>query len=321
MGKSCNICSNKITDNRFPGIECAGCQLMFHGKCVKISSEMFEGIKEGLIVWNCSSCRPRTRRSTVVYSEDPPVIPSAGSSNNDSNESIVILKNLRQRLESMEKSLQFISSCQDDLKLELRTLNKENISIKEKLHKLEGITYEQEKRINNLEILADIINQEKLKNNIIITGLPSNLENKVSVVEQIAKKLNVEIPANDIDQNISEIKNKNNKDTSSYVVRCKSHLTKQNLLTKSKKARIFTDDLNLSNGSNKQVFMMHHLTALQSKLYYEAKLIKIKYNFKYLWISNGKIMLRKEEGSKFFQIVSLQDIQHIHRISTDDSQV
>lgn len=318
VGKSCHICSANITDNRFPGVECAGCQRMFHAKCVKLSNDMFDGIKEGLIVWNCTSCRPRTRRSKVVYKDDVPTNSPTISPEMESAELMEILKDLRQRLESMEKSLQFISSFHDDLKNELRTINKDNKSIKDKLYTLDNITTEHDKRINNLEIVADLFNQEKLKNNIIIAGLPSNLVNKFSAVEQIANKLNVEITNNDIEQNIIELKQKNKQDTSTYVVQCKSQQTKLNLLMKSRKIRICTDDLKLSNGLNNRIFVMHHLTALQSKLYYEAKKTKNKYNFKYLWISNGKIMLRKEEGSKFFPIISLHDIKHIHSIMENE---
>ena len=75
---------------------------------------------------------------------------------------------------------------------------------------------------------------------------------------------------------------------------------------------MFWDEFDNNLGKNR-IRLLHHLTKHQSKIYNEAKKFKIKYNYRFLWCTNNKILLRKLPDSDVYHIQSFYDLARLQQ--------
>ncbi|KAL4136058.1 hypothetical protein QTP88_007626 [Uroleucon formosanum] len=82
---------------------------------------------------------------------------------------------------------------------------------------------------------------------------------------------------------------------------------KINLIRNVKSNKLTTDKM--SNGWPKEnIYMNERLTKLRRTLFYQTKIATTTKNYKFIWVSNGDILMRKNENSKILKIKSSQDI-------------
>ncbi len=78
------------------------------------------------------------------------------------------------------------------------------------------------------------------------------------------------------------------------VAKFKDLECKQNFLFKKyEKRSLLSREVGLNVSADQQLYIRDQLTNYKMKLYREARIIKEKYNYKYLWMKNAKIYLRK----------------------------
>lgn len=214
----------------------------------------------------------------------------------------------------IRKAQQFQSSQLDDLVKRNQDMKDENITLKKRLASLEDKNSSLEHKINNLEKNFDELQQAKIKNNIVLAGLPHNLEKLEDQVLNIAKIIKSEISKEDISQ-VTLLPNKSNQPRNSlYLLEFKSQKAKTEFMGKKKQYKnLFTAELGLATSENKEIFFRHHLTPFQSHLYRQAKEIKISKNFQYLWVKNSQIFICEKESSKHYKISSQSDIDYISK--------
>lgn len=62
--------------------------------------------------------------------------------------------------------------------------------------------------------------------------------------------------------------------------------------------------------SNNKVFLNHDLTKSNLELYKAARIFKNENSYKFIWVTNGNIMLRKDENSKVVIIESIEQLKN-----------
>lgn len=311
----CFKCSGNITKERFPGVKCSGmCEKLFHVKCACISDELLRGIKSRSANWLCEVCREAASQSII-------------DSDMSEHESDVNLTDIMKQLKKMEYKL----SALEDLKISISTIQSENIALRTKLNKLEQQLAIHNTKLHLMEAENDKPYQMQNISNITISGLPLNhgdirgmIVNTIGIIEpSIQRDDIVSIDEVHKNNNTSSTNKLNTKSISHgfFIVKLKSSDMKNNVLTQMRKKKsLYTKELTVSlpqNHPEQRIHIMHHLTRFQSQLYREAKNIKIKYNYKFLWCKSGQIYLRKSTESDIQRIHSLNDI---FRLSCNDHQ-
>lgn len=94
-----------------------------------------------------------------------------------------------------------------------------------------------------------------------------------------------------------------------------SVLMKQKIIEKIKKynkqnSKLTTETLKIS-GPVKPIFISENLSPKKKRLFFQARDYAKVNNFKYCWVSNGKIFLRKQDGAPLHLIKCESDLKLI----------
>jgi hypothetical protein len=183
----------------------------------------------------------------------------------------------------------------------MKKLKEENILLKKKIAKLEEEKDATIRRLNEAE-------QYSRKNNVIITGLPREpRENLREKVTKVAEKLNVKLYEYDI---CAAHRLSNKGEAPAVIIKMNNREKKTQMIRESKKREIKTRDVGYA--TNDRIFLSEHLTKETTELLQATKeKLKEPGFVKFVWPSEGHILIRENEGSR---IERIQDMEHLHEI-------
>lgn len=315
MSSKCKICDQAIKNVRAPGALCGGaCGKVFHVKCAGISDILYNDLKNGSASWICTSCRPESRKSIVVPDDDSDIDILLRNKSPELKDVLLMLAKVYKKITDIESSQNFVCSKIDECNQQINNLISENSMLSAKVAVLERKAVRYESKLNALEANLDKQNQNLIENDIIIKGFPEKCDNYQQIIMKCFSLINSNVPADDI-ASIKQISLKskaNLPESSFYIVSLKSKQIKQNILNSfRKKRKLFIHELDeqfSESFRNQRIHIMHRFTKLQSALYKEAKQIKADFNFAFLWVKDGQILLRKDDKSNVCFINSFNDI-------------
>lgn len=204
-----------------------------------------------------------------------------------------------------------MSNQYDDLLNKVTTISDENkaILIENEQLKNENIAINNE--LDAIKLFINNTKQEQLNNNAILFGLP-NMHNVAEIknnFEKIIQKLEI---ATDIDElGVADVFQKRPSEGSlsaPVILKFKNQEKKNKLVQLFKTTKITTGDIGLSN--NKTIRISEQLTPHNQQLLNAAKQLR-SYGFKFIWYNHGKVMVRKNEGSRIMVILSTKQIDDI----------
>lgn len=323
--KKCSKCQAGVTGNRNnPGISCGGsCNGYFHITCANIPLDLLDHIRDKTAAWICDSCKTSKRRSIIDGTESS--IETVLDTPSGLPEILSVLNDLRNRIINVENSQQYVSNTFDDFKQQISLVLEENNLLKKKIRQLESKLSGYDTKINKIEAEMDKDFQRSIKNDVVVSGLPANTELKDEIISSLLRAL--EIKADDSGIQSSFMVNSNEQHRTNtlkkplLIIKTNSLDYKNNILLKFKnktKNRNFlrSSDLEInwpSQHKTQNIFIMDHLSPFQTKLYAEAKKIKQKFNLKFLWCKQGKILLRRDSESNIYHINSMNDIKYVEQ--------
>lgn len=206
----------------------------------------------------------------------------------------------------IEKSISFLSNKYDDLCIQLESFQKKTKACSERISKVEESTEELDRnsRLSTLEI-----------RNIPLNKNPSQ-EELINIVMIIFNEISVPVTVSDI-FNILRIPSKTENKT--IILSLKSVILKNTIL---KAYRAYNknhsnrdDKLNttiLGNGfSRHQIYISEHLTPRARRLFYQAREFAKTEDFEHCWTSNGRVLLRKAEGSNPIVVKTEADLANL----------
>lgn len=324
---------------------CAGCRSEIAGEHIKCTvtgcNEVYdlacscaENLRPDEInAWTCPECKSKTRKSDNTST---PVrgIQQASQDNIThrkkttvdkralaSDDGVDSLRALTEQIKAMRKDLDTIKT---DLSKRLDDFASKFLESVNRINVLESNQYKIEARNSDLEIkLSEIeerlaqMSRQALKNDIEILGIQETKgENPVSLVLVAARKVGVELNASDIDD-ATRVGPKNNsedpnKSASSLprplVVRFTRKATRDNFLKTAKTKRSLTSEDLAPGGPIRTVYVNERLTAEHRRLFREAKRCAGEHGYKFCWISNGCIYVKRKEGVPGKRIACYKDL-------------
>lgn len=142
-------------------------------------------------------------------------------------------------------------------------------------------------------------------NSIEITGIPKmENENCITIVKNIAEKLDISIT-------VTEASRLNLTDNKPPIIIAKLETAemRKSLITNSKLQKLNANMLSGRWKKENKVYINERLTKEKQILYSKTKSAGKEHNYKFIWISNADISIRKHESSKITRIRSINDIE------------
>lgn len=308
----CQICDKKLTPSKSPGLQCSGlCKLFFHATCVGLQIKDLQLLNSEGMTWTCSTCReqPGSPNKSIIINSDENYEPS------DLKQIYAMLGDINDRLKNYETLLESVKFCSDkitDFENKLSVLSdkcKAIESLKKDVELLKTETTEYKIRCSDLE-------QRSRMDNVEISGVPEkNNENINVIIENIGKYINCPIGLQDycIAHRVQKI---NSKATTprNIIVKFLSRQKKNEILAASKKVKKSTSagypGLKIPNIGD-SVFINEHLTSTNKLLLKMAKAAAREKGYKFVWVRNCLVNVRKNETSPAKTIKCAEDLNKI----------
>lgn len=208
-------------------------------------------------------------------------------------------EDIKKSYQEIEKSINFLSTKYDEVKLKLDLMDKERKEQKEYIMSLEKkvLDYEQSSRSSCIEVRNVPVLEMEGRHNITTT------------VSNIGKTIGMNIQSSDLRDSyripgkpgtcgpiIAEFASVNTKF---------EFLANVRLFNKDKPS---TEKLNSETlgipGQRTPIYITEHLNQSVKQLFYHARVFAKKNSFKFCWTTNGRIFLRKEVGTKQYRVHS-----------------
>lgn len=276
MSDNCDICCIQIRDDE-EALYCEECEKWSHKACLNMSRTTFKRLEKSPLPWICDPCKKKMDSRNRKTDKNNKV--AAQKENYTLEDVMKKLNEMDDKYNRVLKQYDEQMRVNEELRKELQTVKRD---------------------LNNRD-------QKELNNNVIIQGVPSVVNEKVeTVVEKLANKLKVT-------RNIEKayrLGNPNQERASSAIkIIFKSYDDKKQWMQAKKSYKLSTGDLGY-NDINEAIYINHDLTKRNIELFKMAKQFKKDHDYKYLWVSNGKIMIRKNDTSKSFLIEDASDLKN-----------
>lgn len=325
MSNQCVSCVKPLS-KKFPGLPCGACERYYHANavCCDVNKQHLSLI--GTLPggrWLCGGCRthsPAPRRNT--RSQKGIAASLSRDDDGDDGEELADrsgdrsfssmnaeLELLRSEIREMRRSVDFCSnkiSDFEDLVRNLKGLNKLVEDLKsENKHLREQMT--------SLNVKMNAIEQHTKSNSVEIQDIPeSKGENLFQIVDCIGNFLGHPLKKEKIDS-IVRVPTRVPLKPKHIIVRFVSKLDRDEFLSKAKDKRLQSNNRCLSiDGISNRFFVNEHLTTTNKILHKKARDAAKEHKYKFVWVQNGNILLRKDDKSKIIQISSEIDISKIN---------
>ncbi|KAJ0169672.1 hypothetical protein K1T71_012327 [Dendrolimus kikuchii] len=205
-------------------------------------------------------------------------------------------------VEDIRASIDFVANKYDSLQTQINKLEEERkvnsnyiSALENKLEK-----YEQMSRSTCIEIRNVPIVPSETKTSLMNT------------VINTAKVLNISMEPRDI-KDVFRIKSRDPVDKT-IIVDFTSVIMKDKLITVYRKKikesnKLTTENLHIP-GPVKPIFISENLSAKMKRLFYLAREYAKQNDYKYCWVTHGKIFIRKRDGDRFIKIMNESDLHN-----------
>lgn len=207
----------------------------------------------------------------------------------------------------IEKSVQLLSSKCEDLEKSKKEFREEANQNKNKINDLAQRSVYLEKCNKALEERVMKMEQRELELNIELVNVQTcEQENVMEIVGKIAKELNLN---SEEVAKAHRMPGNSTKAPRPIIVTLQTSEARQNWL-KCKKSAITNKSI-FKNENTERIYINENITRHLRQLFWTAK-TKLKDTYKYIWIQNSKILIKKsEEEKKIYQINFESDIENI----------
>lgn len=314
------------------GLKCAQCQAQCHYQCFGLSDAEFKKVLPmNKAKWKCVSCKhPKSHNSpkiTLLHSIQPEETAPSSMVNIDPANLMCYMDKkfdaLAENFTTLKKSVtdQLAALTQKIGTWESR-IQKLEAQV-EKTQELSTIIENRDKEIASLntgiQSLQEQLNvqeQSHLRNELEIAGIiETENENLHHIIGVLAHKIGLELHPSDVDRvtrvGPKSALNKSNSEPRCVVVRFIRN-TKRNDMINAARVRkhITTEDLDIK-GTPKKLYFNERLTKANRSLFREARIRAKQAGYRFTWVKNGCIYVRREKEKSPKQIHNIDDVERI----------
>lgn len=231
------------------------------------------------------------------------------------------IKDLEGRLASLESTVSVIIAENSELKHLINNLQSDLSNSTELISQIQlqrtDLPLQVEQTVST-EVTAE---QDTLNANIVIRGLEVTETTSESDLRSIYEGLRNHLGVSNIAEfdpvGVSVIESSTAARKASYrpiLVKFTSAESKRKFLqVRRVKKDIFISDIGIDSNSRRPVLVSEQLTQANQELLYQARALRGDNGFKFVWSSNGQILVRSKPHAK---VIRITDIAHINRLKT-----
>lgn len=309
MSKTCNKC-NTFLNKRYPGVQCAGfCGNFFHAnsKCSDVNKERLNLLRSMPGTnWVCFDCRSGKRCSLNTAAEagdggdsdDDRIYTSGARDVFPTSQLQGSLNKIESELTLLRQSVTFCSDKVSDFEATLIKLN-DYIKLTDKLNednqKLRSEVVMLNSRVNDLEQFSRL-------NNLEIIGVSEKKdENLYDIAKNIAKTVDFDIAEQTIEF-IHRVQTRNSEGKpKNIIMKFTSRKIKEDFIIAAKSKRKANGGQSLKFRDDR-IFINEHLTNENKMLFAKSRQFAKGNHYKFVWVRNGHIFLRKDERTKIILV-------------------
>lgn len=312
MSSKCKVCAKSTTGSKSK-IQCVDCQMFLHGSCVNLSKNDIAFYEQEGEVYRCDDCNKARRKSMQVESE-------LGKSTPNIEDVLELLGVMREenqqqskKLESeMGKSLEFNQGQIEELSAVVKRQTESLRKFEEMYSLIVDENAKLKKNINVLEQRLDEMEQYSRVNCIEINGIPEEkTESVLEIVKKVGSSLDMTI-TDDMVDSCHRLGQTFQGRTRGIIVKFVRRSVKEELLQKRRvKRNLNTHHIGFGDRSADVVYINESLTPLRRKIHTAARALKKEKGYQFLWIRNGRILLRTNEGAKVISLTSIEQVEEL----------
>lgn len=228
-----------------------------------------------------------------------------------------VLQQILKELKEIKSDYKDFKVSQEKQGLEFRAifdeLKKENSTLKKTVHNLVVKNNKLETEVSVLTIGLNSLMQDKLANNLIITGIPvTEGENLIQLMITIGLLLKVDVSGEKF--RVRRLFTKKGGKYANLLVEFDDIQLKTDLLKQRKQLPLLVSQLGLVCETEKQVYFFHHLTPTYLNLLSDARKLKDSHKLRYIWYQNNQVLIKRENSSKIFAVKSSKDLHDLEKI-------
>ncbi|XP_077564066.1 uncharacterized protein LOC144179549 [Haemaphysalis longicornis] len=293
--EQCQICRVQLVASDSV-IKCSDCSSKYHtGKCAGVSDTTIKSKGEPYRnAWRCAVCRRSKSRP------QPPEKPSFDPDTQDIrtwlksiHEKLEYLMPLKETVESIEDSVQFMSERYDELLTRTERNEQEVRDLKRRLEKVEA----QDDELVQMRREVDDLEWRSRRLNLEFHGIQTaENEDLVSEINKLAAK--IKLPLLDKNDIVAIHRLPSKKDKIPGVICRFAKQTDRDMWWQNRKK--------LSD-AHEDLFLLENLTKRTRTLLFETKVWAKANNFKYVWHHNNKVLMRKVGGDPVVVVTNACD--------------
>ncbi|CAN7981385.1 unnamed protein product, partial [Ixodes pacificus] len=283
-----------------PSLKCVECNNSYHvGKCAGLTKTLLKTLtREDLGAWQCATCKIHEARQTTPAARDSQEASQfsvVGATLEEPNASDLMkhilamstkLTEVLTRINSIEKYIDEQSDKQDAVIVKLTSQEKT----------VEGT----EHSLEELKTAVDAAEQYSRRKNVEIHGIPKkDNENLMETIQQLSAKLQLPAPSHDSIEAVHRLSRREGK-IPPIIVRFKERAVRDLWISKRRAL------------AKERVFINENLTKLLRQLLWKTKSCAKVKGYKFVWITNGKILVREKENVAAIHAEKEQDLSKLH---------
>lgn len=299
---SCNRCERVLDPQDTIACTAQGCSKKFDSSCAGLSLTTFSRMGKRKDTWKCIGCRGQK---------------GAGkdSENDEDDDQIVVLRSLfkefkdeiKAKLSDVENGLQYQSKQLDDVLTSFREMKKTVTFLQTKQEELAKENQSLKKTVKDLQCQVMEMDQRSLDHNLEVNGVPESINEKTIFMEALCTSTKVNIPTADTyNMKRSFVGAPGKPKPIILSFQCKQD--RDGILKAAKKYKPKLLDLTKNPADVQPIYINEQLTPQLKDLFYKANQIKREKKYAYLWISEGKILLKKNDTANVIRIRNIEDL-------------
>lgn len=321
----CDACKSDFTNPK-DCIACTVCHGFFHSACTRLRNltnlTALAGDKRKH--WRCDRCREsmgEMEKSFTSFKDDimktfnekmAEVLESVEMKLDEFTRKIEdVQKRVTNKINEMEKSVKFMSEQFEEHK----KLVEEN-SLKTK--QLEQNYPKLQKTVSQLKAENSQLNIELRRNNVMFHGIPfTKNENLAEIVQKIGKLIKADIEEQSLDF-VFRLPIRNEKNPAPILCRFVTrnrrdavfHAYRDTVKIQNDGAGVKLSSMN-KNWISERCFIGEHIPRDLGDLLYEARQLAKEINFKFVWVRDYKIYMKKTESDRPIRITNYEQLDSL----------
>ncbi|XP_046737157.1 uncharacterized protein LOC124405931 [Diprion similis] len=219
------------------------------------------------------------------------------------------VKKLKNSIATIEEAMNFCSNKIDEFVKTTANLSKENALLQKEVHKLQKKSKEADDKLEFMEAKLEELEQKLKLSEIEICGVPvTRNENLQTIVCNVAKLIDIELDTKTIQDIYRPPKTTGARP---IIIKLNTVNARNTWLERAKVKRGIKAKDVYTGFPETAVYINEALTPAKKRLLYLAKMFAREKRYKYVWIKDGNVLMRKDEGEKTIQVKHHIDLENL----------